>query len=135
MADKFFIDTNIWLYGFMKGDERHKTASLLIAGENIALGTQVLNEICFNLIKKAGYEEDDIAKFIKNMYRRFDILKLNEEIILAASFIRSKYRINYWESIKISTALKNSCKVMFSDTTTNGILIEDSLKIINPFEN
>ncbi len=134
MSDKYFIDTNVWLYGFMKDDERHKTASLLIAGDNVVLSTQVLNEISFNLIKKAGYEEIDISKLIKNIYRKFDVLKPNEETILSASLIRRKYNVQFWDSIKIAIALNNKCRVLFTDKFNNGFLIEDKIKLINPFE-
>lgn len=134
MSDKYFIDTNVWLYGFMKGDERHKTASLLIAGDNVLLSTQVLNEICFNLIKKGGYQESDISKLVRNIYRKFDVLKLNEETILSSSIIRERYNISFWDSLKIAAALKNKCRVLFTDRLDTGLLIEDSLKLINPFD-
>lgn len=133
MSDTYFIDTNIWLYGFMKEDERHKTASLLIAGDNIVLSTQVLNEISYNLVNKCDYTEEEIVKFVKNMYRKFDVLKPNEENILVASVIRTKYAIDFWESMKVAAALKHGCKVMFSDKQEDGRMIEGTLKLINPF--
>jgi len=52
MQDKVFIDTNIWLYSFMDGDyEKKEIALSVISRGNVVLSTQVLNEICVNLIK------------------------------------------------------------------------------------
>lgn len=137
MSDKYFIDTNIWLYAFSEEEnEQQKTASVLIAGNNILLDTQVLNEICFYLVSQKKYKESDIVQFIKNMYRKFDILKPNEQIILFSSFLRGKYQIEYWESQKIACAIKNDCNVVFTDALPHELKIREveNFKILNPFK-
>ena len=51
-----FVDTNIWLYAFVEGDDRGKSArakSLLAASRMVSVSPQVINEVCVNLIKKA----------------------------------------------------------------------------------
>ena len=55
-----FVDTNIWLYAFIEGEDRQKTArakELLEASRTIIVSTQVINEVCVNLLKKAQFAE------------------------------------------------------------------------------
>jgi predicted nucleic acid-binding protein len=51
-----FIDTNIWLYALIEDDDPGKSAraKLLIETRSaVIVSTQVINEVCVNLIKKA----------------------------------------------------------------------------------
>ena len=51
-----FVDTNIWLYAFIEGDDPQKTScakALLQASHTIIVSTQVINEVCSNRLKKA----------------------------------------------------------------------------------
>lgn len=49
-----FVDTNIWLYAFIKSEDNDKTAiaEQLIKSHKIVVSSQVVNELCVNLIKK-----------------------------------------------------------------------------------
>jgi hypothetical protein len=55
-----FIDTNVWLYAFIEGDDPQKSAraKLLIEASNtVIVSIHVINEVCVNLIKKAQFLE------------------------------------------------------------------------------
>jgi predicted nucleic acid-binding protein len=58
-----FIDTNIWLYAFLDSGEAEKSsrARALFQQAEPILSVQVVNEICINLIKKAGFSEEQIT--------------------------------------------------------------------------
>lgn len=66
-ADHYFLDTNIWLYAFLKTDEgnKQKIARSLIESNRIVISNQVINEVCVNLIKKASLEEERIEQLIQ----------------------------------------------------------------------
>ena len=62
-SGKYFIDTNIWLYAFFQtesGTNKQKIARSLVDRENVVVSTQVINEVCVNLIKKALMSETEI---------------------------------------------------------------------------
>ena len=52
----YFIDTNIWLYSFIQSQNREKTeiARNIIKECEIVISTQIINEMCVNLIKNAA---------------------------------------------------------------------------------
>ena len=58
-----FIDTNIWLYSFIQSDKTD-VAKNIIESCDIVISTQIINEMCVNLIKKAGISEKSIQTLI-----------------------------------------------------------------------
>lgn len=58
----YFIDTNIWLYSFIQSQNTEKTeiARAIIKECEIVISTQIINEMCVNLIKKVNFSEGKI---------------------------------------------------------------------------
>lgn len=58
MSDKIFIDTHIWLYALIESDhcleKHHKARQCIAAMENIIISTQVVNQVCVNLLRKGN---------------------------------------------------------------------------------
>jgi len=136
MKDKIFVDTNIWLYAFMEQDSQKSSISKEIIDKNIErtyLSTQILNEICINLLKKANYSEKEIKYLIKNLNDVYEIFPIRVEDCIKASEIRGKFYISYWDSLVIASALNNKCSVLYSEDMQHNQTIEGKLKIINPF--
>ena len=54
-----FVDSNIWLYALIESDDpRHKTAKEKIRQvEGLVVSSQVISEVCVNMLKKAGQNE------------------------------------------------------------------------------
>jgi len=62
------IDTNIWLYAFIEADEPAKSAAArtLIRKTEPAVSTQVINEVCVNLLRQANFAEEQISQLIES---------------------------------------------------------------------
>ena len=134
MADNVFVDANIWLYAFMDDGEKKELACGILAKKNCILSTQVINEVCVNLIKKAGYEEEDISLLVENLYRKYRIENVDKDIILKASAIRTGNQVSYWDSLIIASAINSGCKILYSEDLQHNQKIEGKLRIINPFK-
>lgn len=69
-----FVDSNIWLYAFIETPHKSLIAKSLIKGADITISTQVINEVCVNLIRKALYPEEKTRDLIAfyNTYNVFD---------------------------------------------------------------
>ena len=122
----------------MEQDSQKSSIAKEIINENIeqiCLSTQVLNEICINLLKKANYSEEEIKKLISNLDNVYEIYPIKVEDCLKASEIRDKFYISYWDSLVIASALNNGCSILYSEDMQHNQIIEDQLKIINPFLN
>lgn len=133
MSDKCFVDSNIWLYAFMDSTstKRHK-ALQLIDNSEIILSTQVINEVCSNLLRKANYTELEVQQTLKNFQVRYSILNVTCDIIQQASVLRAACCMSYWDSLIIATAVDARCAIVYSEDMQNGQRIGD-LTIQNPF--
>ncbi len=61
-------------------------------------------------------------------------MSLNQEILLKASELRMKYSLSFWDSLIVASALAANAEILYSEDMQNGLLIENKLRIINPFE-
>jgi predicted nucleic acid-binding protein len=139
MSDKplaaAFIDTNIWLYAFIESGQSEKShlAREVIYKCQPMLSLQVINEVCINLIRKANFTEDQIRQLITSFYEKYQVIDLDQEILLAASDLRQRYSLSFWDSLIIGCALQAGVEIIYSEDLQHQQLINGSLRIINPF--
>ena len=136
MTDKYFFDSNIWLYLLLeKGSMKSLIAKNYIESnvlENqVVISWQVLNEVCSNLLKK-GFEEQQIVTTIKWLCEIATVQDFTEEILLKASLLRKKHLFSYWDSLIVASALESDCKFLISEDMQNGQKIS-TLTIHNIF--
>lgn len=131
-----FIDTNIWLYAFLDSGESEKSARAreLFRTSDAMLSVQVVNEVCVNLIKKADFSEDQIAKLIQSFYEKYPIVEMDEGILLTASQLRLEYGFSYWDSLVVSCALAADAEILYSEDMQDGLIVRGELKIVNPLK-
>lgn len=96
------------------------------------LSIQVVNEVCSNLLRKAGYAEPEIRQTIDNFQAPYPILNVTGDIVRQASALRESYHLSYWDSVVVATALAANCTIVYSEDMQNGLHIGD-LTITNPF--
>lgn len=135
MTDKVFVDSNVWLYAFMdQTSPKHASAIQLINQPNVLLSTQVINEVCANLIRKADYSEQEIRQTLNSFAERYTILDVGFNVIQLASNLRDAYSLSYWDSLILATAQEAKCSTIYSEDMHNGLKI-GSMSIRNPFKN
>ena len=142
MNDSVFVDSNIFLYAFSKVDdkskikelEKHSIASKIIL-ENISISTQVINEVSNNMLRKLKFSNTEVREFVESCYGRYKIVNFSKGLFLIASEVREKYNISYYDSLIVSAGLKANATILYSEDMHNGLVVNDCLTIINPFEN
>jgi predicted nucleic acid-binding protein len=143
--NKRFIDSNIWLYRFLndpKIDPQAHQAKRLIAidltqtmDRSLVISTQIITETCAVLKRKTKISDRDILELVEELEEQCEIIYLSTTEIKEACRLRERYYFSYWDSLVIATALKSSANILYSEDMQHGLLIEDRLKIINPFYN
>jgi predicted nucleic acid-binding protein len=131
----YFIDSNIWLYALIQSQDsrKHKIANEVTRSENIFVSTQVINEVCSNLIKKTSLSKQEIQGIIIGFYQSCTVIEFNESILLKAADLRSQYQLSYWDSLIVSSSLFAKVNVLLSEDMQHGLIIEKSFEIFNPF--
>ena len=134
MKDKIFIDTNILLYAYSTEKNKQEIAQNIInTNNNIYISKQVINETINILIKKFKLNIKDIINVVKELEKEFIILDFDIQIQLNALKLKQNYNLQFYDALIVSTALKNSCTILYSEDMQDKLVIEKKLKIINPF--
>lgn len=136
MKDKIFIDSNIFLYAFNSdGSKKQQTASNIILQENANsfMSVQVINEVSNNMLKKLDFTNSEIREFIEDSYKRFFVINFSKDIFHKASEIRDNYKISYYDSLIVASALSVGCTILYNEDMQNRLIVDNQVTIINPF--
>lgn len=134
--DKCFVDTNILLYQHSdtESNKREKAAELiedLLLKNTLWLSTQVIQEFCFNSIKKFN-QPVEWVRIVVGDYMHANIVVNDSNSALDALDIAKTYQLSYWDSLIINAAHYAKCKYLISEDLNHGQKIK-GVKIINPF--
>ncbi len=130
-----FIDTNIWPYALIEGDEVVKSARarMLIQESEPVISTQVINEVCVNLLRRAHFTEEQVRSLVDSFYEKCVVIELNRLTLLTASRLRQRYSLSFWDSTIVASALDAGVSVLYSEDMQHGVTIESQLQLRNPF--
>jgi predicted nucleic acid-binding protein len=134
MTDKPTLDTNVLIYAFgNQNDDRKMIAKEIITKCNI-ISLQVVNETVYVLLKKFNFTLPEVETIVQFMKQKFVISDLNTYTLDQTIKISAKYGFSFWDSMMIASALNNHCSIIFSEDMHHNQIIEDRIKIINPFK-
>ncbi|MBE5227952.1 MAG: PIN domain-containing protein [Microcystis aeruginosa PMC 728.11] len=129
----YFCDSNIWLYRFLIDPEcndaeemrKRNLANALTSRENILISTQIINEVCAVLSKKAKISEIQIRQIIQEFYDGCVVIQLDRNIILRASELRTQYSFSFWDSLIVASALAADASILYSEDMQDGLIISN----------
>jgi predicted nucleic acid-binding protein len=137
MSDKFFLDTNILVYAHDRTTgTKHERARTLLeklwsTGSGV-LSTQVLQELCINLRRKAKHpmSVEETRRLIED-YSRWDIVINTAESVLQALTIEVRYKISFWDALLLQAAGSCGATVLYSEDLAEGQSY-GSVHVVNP---
>ena len=140
MSANCFIDSNVWLY-LLSDDDKHKKtkAKAFLAGQpgdetfHKVISWQVMNEVCANLIRKKGKNEEFVSIAIDFLFRSCVVVDCTRAIVEKAVELRRTRSISFWDSLIVSTALASDCKMLVSEDMQDGEVFCGSLTVRNIF--
>jgi predicted nucleic acid-binding protein len=139
MSDRFFLDTNIFVYTFdAKAPTKAKKAAQLIrraadTGGGI-ISYQVVQEF-FNVAFRRFAQPMSAAEaeqYLITVLRPLLAVHSSPAIYFAALRIAEKHRISWYDSLIVAAALEGQCQRLYSEDLQHGRKIEDLL-IEDPF--
>ena len=135
MRDKVFLDTNILIYMYAKDDENKRKVAQQVLDDNICLTSiQVLNEISNVLSKKFLLSTMQILSILDNIEMVCDdALPVQRETINTALRIKDRYGFSFFDCLMLASAIEGNCHVIFTEDMSDGQIINETLKIVNPF--
>ncbi|MDF5716212.1 MAG: PIN domain-containing protein [Rhizonema sp. NSF051] len=100
-SQQSFIDSNIWLYRFIINPRdtnaipKQQIATTIRNSQNILISTQVVNEVCSNLIRKAKFNNAQIQILVEELVFNCDILPVSIETLKSAVKLRAQYLLSF----------------------------------------
>jgi len=139
MSDRFFLDTNIFVYSATDDDP----AKARIATELIrkaltthqgAVSYQVVQEF-FNLALKRFERRmnfEDRQEYLARVFR--PLLKIHSSLALYEEALRlhAVNKLQWYDSLIVGAARESGCAILYSEDLQHGQKF-GSLKIVNPF--
>jgi predicted nucleic acid-binding protein len=130
-----FVDSNVWLYAFIDADDPAKSAAAreLVQSTTAVVSTQVVNEVSVNLLRRAGFSEERVRELIRSFYEKYRVVELTEPVLLRASGLRERHSLSYWDGLILAAALEAGVGVVCTEDMQDGLIVEGTLRIMNPF--
>jgi predicted nucleic acid-binding protein len=131
------VDTNILVYAHDLGTgAKHKRALKLIENlwrsEDGVLSTQVLEELCINLRRKAPrpLSIEETRRLIED-YSSWEVVVNTAESVLQALTIESRYEVSFRDALILQAAGSSGATVLYSEDLAEGQTY-GSVRVVNP---
>ena len=126
-----FADTNVILYLLDDGPKADRAEEILARGPRISV--QVLNEALVNCRRKAGLSWEEAGTFLDGIRQLCPVDDLTADTHDIGRALAERYRLSVYDAMIAAAALRAECTTLWSEDMQHGLLIEDRLRITNPF--
>ena len=139
MSDRFFLDTNIFVYSFdQTAPTKAQTATALIrkaiATQKGIISFQVVQEF-FNVALRRfaqPMKPADAEQYLATVFRPLLAIHSSQALYSEALRLQSQASLSWYDSIIVSAAIQAQCDVLFSEDLQHGQRF-GSLRVTNPF--
>lgn len=122
----------------IKGDRqagsKHERAKDLIAGlwtsRQGVLSTQVLQEFCVNVQRKAQVSAENMRSMVQD-FLKWQVVVNTGESVLGALEIEAKHQLSFWDSLIVYAAQVAKAEILYSEDFNDG-QIYGSVRVVNP---
>jgi predicted nucleic acid-binding protein len=139
MKDKYFIDTNIFIYSFDKTNPTKMIKSQSIISQaleknNGSISTQVIQEFANVAIKKFSnpMKSKDLRIYMNEVLFPLCSVFPNFELLEESVEIHERYKYSFYDSMIISAAIISGSNILLSEDLKDKQKIEN-INILNPF--
>ena len=132
-----FLDTNVLVYAADKTESvRHDRAMAVLleafSDGDFMISTQVLNEFSNVALSKLKKTDDEVKTYLAK-WRMLKVADLDDRLVEKAIDIRSRYGLQFYDSLLLATAEANRCEEFWSEDLNDG-QIYCGMKAVNPFK-
>jgi predicted nucleic acid-binding protein len=130
-VDQFF-DTNVLLYLLSSDSDRANRSEALLA-EGGVVSVQVLNEFASVARRKLTMTWPEVTDILTQIRALCRVDALTADVHTRGIELAQRYGFSVYDAMIVASALIANCQKIYTEDLQNGQIIEDSLKIQNPF--
>jgi predicted nucleic acid-binding protein len=133
MIDQLFaIDTNVLIYLEGNNTAKRQIAEMLLSC-NPVISPQVISEFINVMRRLRKVSKGIIITEIAELVRPCPIAAIGHSTLDLAKYLIHRYDFQIFDSIVVATALESDCATLYSEDMHHELIVENRLKIINPF--
>ena len=127
------LDSNILIYNHSIECEDKKLIARAFFKENPIVSSQVISEY-INVIKRnLKLTKLELVQLCSLWIEKCTVQPVVLSTIKLAKNLIEKYDFQVFDGIIVAAALEADCNILYSEDMQNGQIIENTLKIVNPF--
>jgi predicted nucleic acid-binding protein len=139
MSDRFFLDTNIFVYSFDQGApaKARRAAQLIreaLTTQKGVISYQVVQEF-FNVALKRfsrPMQPADAGQYLIAVFRPLLAVHSSQALYAEALFLHAQSGLSWYDSLIVSAAIQARCEILFSEDLQHGQRF-GALQVRNPF--
>jgi predicted nucleic acid-binding protein len=139
MSDRFFLDTNIFVYSFDRSapTKARRAAQLIreaLTTQKGVISYQVVQEF-FNVALKRfsqPMQAADAGQYLLAVFRPLLAVHSSQALYAEALFLHAQSGLSWYDSLIVSAAIQARCEILFSEALQHGQRF-GTLQVKNPF--
>lgn len=127
------LDTNIAIYAF-SDDEWKAAIAFDVLSRSSFVSVQLLNEFANVLVRKRRLPWPRVAAMVGGLRTAIrTVLPLDEAIHGNGLRLAERYGLSLYDALMVSAALSGGARTIYSEDMQHGLMIDDTLRIVDPF--
>jgi predicted nucleic acid-binding protein len=127
------IDSNIAVYAVTDRGAKARLAAETI-GNSDFISAQVLDEFASVAFRKQRRSWEEIAQKMAELRAAVGrVLPIDEQASAEAIRIAGRYRLAFYDALMLAVALSGGARTIYSEDMQHGLVIDDTLRIVDPF--
>ena len=94
---------------------------------------QVLNETLANCLYKAKMSWNEADQFLDGVRHLCTVTDFSAKTHDIGRALGARYKFSVYDAMIVAAALEANCTTLYSEDMQDGLLVEDQIRIVNPF--
>lgn len=128
------LDTNVLIYLHDNSNPvKREIAKNLLAG-NPQIPSQVISEYLNTTRRLLNLSKEELLIQTSKLFAGCAIIPVLPNTLVFAATLVNKYQFQLFDSIIVAASIESNCSALYSEDMQNGLVVDKSLTIINPFK-
>lgn len=132
-SNKIALDTNVLIYLYDSSNSEKRNIALNLLSEKPQIPAQVISEFLNTLLRLLPMTKEDLLMHAANLFEECNIIPTLPVTLHSASSLTKKYQFQLFDSVIVASSIHGDCDILYSEDMQHKLLVNNSLRIINPF--
>jgi predicted nucleic acid-binding protein len=139
MSDRFFLDTNIFVYSFDEGSPKKASRALDLIQSGVAtrkgvVSYLVVQEFLNVALRKFSQPMSvaDAEQYLTTVFRPLLTVHSSQAMFSEALLLSGQHHLSWYDALMVSAAIQSECDLLYTEDLPHGQRF-GNLQVTNPF--